>query len=267
MPENDLFPLDPDYAVAETIQGGALRQAAQSGFDIQRLLRPSQRLFRLAFRMRSTDEAEQVRDWYARFQRDFFRFQHKVYVNNAGVYLIRHFPVVFASEPEYELEHNDTWNIEVQLGEAVGRPLPTANYPDPAAGHPSFFIEEDNGLAQAITGSWPIAAQANAHATPAQEATNTNLNTTDKFRFLYAGYGFRLWARKDANLGILRVLVDETDLGTVDLYAAAPAASAALLAKLDLPLGIHRVDVKATNTKNVNSSANTIVADAIEAIP
>jgi hypothetical protein len=267
MAENDLLPLDPDYAVAEALQPGVLRQQAQSGLTLQRLLHPSQRLFRLGFRGRSTDEAEQIRDWYARFQHDFFRFQHKVYTHNAGSYLARHFPVIFAAEPEYELAHNDTWNIEVELLEAIGQPLPTANYPDPAAGHPSFFIEEDNVLAQAVVGSWPIAANANAHGTPAQDATNTNTNTTDKFRFLYSGYGFRVWARKGPNLGILKVLVDEVDLGNVDLYNASVQASAALLTKSDLPLGIHRVDIKATNTKNAAATGQTIVADAIEVIP
>lgn len=265
MAENDLFPLDPDYAVAETLQGGVLRQAAASGHDLQRLVRPPQRRFELEFRRRATDEAEQLRDWYARFQVDFFNWLHKTYTNNAGTFLARRFPVVFAAEPEFELVGHEAWNIRVSLLEAVGRPLATGTYPDPAAGHPSFFLEEDGDFAVALAGSWPIAAQANAHG--GQEASNGNTNTTDAFQFLYAGYGFRLWARKASDLGILRVLVDETDLGTVDLYAAAPAASAALLTKLDLPLGLHRVKLKATNTKNAAASANTIVADAIEVMP
>ena len=266
MPENDLFPLDPDFVLAERLDPGVLRQLAASGRDLQRLLKAPQRLFQLHFRRRSTDEVEQIRDWHARFQHDYFRFNHKTYSNNAGAYLARHFPVIFVEEPQYELALNEAWNIEVSLLEAVGRELPTANYPDPAAGHPSFFLEEDHAtLAKALSGSWTIAAQANAHA--AQERTNSNLNTTDAFQFLYAGYGFRLWARKDTNLGILKVLLDEADLGNLDLYAAAPAASAALLTKTDVPLGIHRVKLLATNTKHASSSANTIVADAIEAIP
>ena len=266
MPENDLFPLDPDFVLSERLDPGVLRQRAASGRELQRFRKAPQRLFELRFRRRSTDEADQVRDWYARFQQDFFRFNHKVYVNNAGTYLARHFPVVFASEPEYELASNDGWNIGVELLEAVGRPLPTANYPSPTDGHLSFFIEEDDAArAKALTGSWAIAAQANAHA--GQEATNSNLNTTDAFQFLYAGYGFRLWARKASDLGILTVLLDETDLGNVDLYAASSAASAALLTKTDIPLGIHRVKILATNTKNASSSAKTIVADTIEVIP
>jgi len=265
--ENDLFPLDPDFVLTERLDPGVLRQRAASGRELQRFLKAPQRLFELHFRRRSTDEVEQIRDWYARFQADFFNWVHKTYANNSGTYLARRFPVLFAAEPECELVGHESWNIGLQLLEAVGRPVATGAYPDPAAGHASFFIEEDDGLAQAVSGSWPIAANANAHGTPAQDATNANTNTTDKFRFTYAGYGFRLWARKASNLGILRVLVDETDLGAVDLYAASPAAAAALLTKADLPLGIHRVDVKATNTKNASSSANTIVADAIEAIP
>lgn len=265
MPENDLFPLDPDYTVVEVIDPGVLRQLAASGRDLQRFVKPPQRRFDLSFLGRPTDEAEQVRDWYARFQRDFFRFNHKVYINNAGVYLARHFPVIFASEPEFELATNEAWSIQVALLEAVGRKLPTANYPDPVAGHPSFKVEEDNVDSKALVGTWTLVSEANASG--GQERTNPNTNTTDAFQFLYAGYGFRFWARKASNLGIFQVLFGEVSLGNVDLYNATPVAAAALLTKLDVPLGIHRVKILATNTKNAASSANTIVADAIEVMP
>jgi len=265
MPESDIFPLDPDYPVEVVTLPGTLLQEAESGRALARLVRPDRRLFRLALRARSTDDIEQLRDWYARFRAGYFVFEHKVWVNNAGAFLTRRFPVRFAQPLQEELFAPHAYNGPVELLEQVGEQLQTTDYPDPAAGHPSFFLEEDDALAKALLGSWTIAAQANAHGT--QEATNPNTNTTDAFQFLYAGYGFRLWARKDSNLGILRVLLDEADLGTVDLYAAAPAAAASLLAKLDVPLGLHRVKILATNTKNASSSANTIVADAIEVIP
>lgn len=265
MSETDLFPLDPDYAVAESIDPGVLRQRAASGRDLERKLRPPQRLFQLRFLERPTDEVEQIRDWYARFQSSFFNWLHKVYVNNAGTYLQRRFPVVFAAEPEYELAQNEAWNVTVSLLEAVGRALPAANYPDPTAGHPSFFIEEDAPDAKALAGLWTVTADANAHA--GQHKTNPNTNTTDAFQFLYAGYGFRLWAAKAPNAGIMKVLLDEVDLGNVDLYAAVAVASAPLLTKFDVPLGLHRVKLLATNTKNAAATGQLILADAIEAMP
>jgi hypothetical protein len=67
--------------------------------------------------------------------------------------------------------------------------------------------------------------------------TNTNLNGTDAAEFQYWGYGFRVWARKDVNLGIAQISC--TDLSgnvelaatNIDFYAAAPAAAAVLLTK------------------------------------
>ena len=76
-----------------------------------------------------------------------------------------------------------------------------------------------------------------------------------------------MWARKDTDLGIVKVLLDDVDLGNVDLYAAAAVDSAPLLTRLDVPLGLHTVKLRATNTRNGSSSANTIAADAIEFMP
>lgn len=92
-------------------------------------------------------------------------------------------------------------------------------------------------------------------------------HTTDAFVFLYAGYGFRLKGRKGPALGIYQVLLDEVSLGNVDLYNAGDTGPVVLLTKLDVPLGLHRVKIKATNTKNALSTANTITADAVEILP
>jgi len=264
MGASDIFPLDPDYSLPEQVIGGALRSVAQSGRVFQRLLKAPQRLFELELRRRPTADAEQVRDWYARFQHDYFVFRHLVYVSPAdgpGSYLARDFPVTFAAEPEYELVAHEGWDITVRLMEAVGAAL--SSYPDPVAGHASHFQEETAGFI--VAGTWAQESHAGAHG--GAETTNVNTNTTDRFRFVYAGYGFRLWARKAADLGIVEVLLDGASLGTVDLYNAAPQASGPRLTKLDVPLGLHVVELKATNTKNASSTANTIVADAVEVIP
>jgi alpha-L-fucosidase 2 len=261
MGASDILPVDPDYTLPEQVVGGAVRSVADSGRVYQRLKKAPQRLFELEFFRRATDEAEQIRDWYARFKSDYFIFRHKVYINNAGTYLQRDFPVTFAQEPDYELVGNEAWDIRVRLLEAVGAALST--YPDPAAGHPTHFLEETAGFA--VAGTWTSGA--NADASGGNEKTNANANTTDKFRWLYSGYGFRLRGRKASNLGIGQVLLDGVSLGNVDFYAASPTAHAPLLTKTDVVLGLHVVELKATNTKNASSSANTIPADAIEVIP
>lgn len=265
MPATDLFPLDPDYTVPVGTDGGVLRQRAASGRVFQRQLRPPQRQFELGFARRSTDEVEQIRDWYDRFQQRYFVFNHKTWLNNAGTYLARKFPVTFAAEPQYELLSNDAWNVQVSFLEAVGEALQSADYPDPTAGHASFKKEEDHPDAIALAGAWTTGADGSASAGVLK--TNPNVNTTDAFQWIYAGYGFALWSIKNSNLGIYEVLLDETSLGNVDLYNATKLSAARVFSKFDVPLGIHRVKIRATDTKNPSSSAKTIIADALEVLP
>ena len=266
MAETDLLPIDPDYPVDEDIIPGTITQPAESGQPIQRIVRPDRRVWELLFAGRSTDEKEQLQAFYHRLKGEHFVFPHKTYVNNAGTYQERRFPVVFDGAFPKPLVANDTWAMRCRLIEAPGKVLQTADYPDPANGIPTFFIEEDHAvLAAALIGTWTAAAHANAHA--GNERTNPNTNTTDAFQFTYAGYGFRIWARRDTNLGIFRVYLDEVDLGTVDLYNASAQVAAAIFTRLNVTLGKHRVKIEATNTRNAGSSANTIIADAIEVIP
>ena len=62
----------------------------------------------------------------------------------------------------------------------------------------------------------------------------------------------------------MEVLLDGASLGTLDLYNSADVFSQPVLAKLDVPLGLHTLKLRATNTRNASSSANAIPADALE---
>lgn len=267
MAETDLFPdIGWDYPLDVPTIDGVLRQKAGDGSIQSRIQLPDVRLFELARRDATTDEREQIEAFHRRLQAGFFRFDHKVWVDDGGTLRTRSFPVMFAGPPQVGLAHNQSWPITVTLIEAVGKPLPAGSYPDPALGFTSFFIEEDDPQrAVALAGSWTANPSAFHHDGDA--FINPNTNTSDAFQFIYAGYGFLLWSAKFNNKGIVEVFLDEVSLGTVDLYAAASTSSAPLLTKLDVPLGIHRVKLKATNTKNAASSAKTIIADAIEVMP
>lgn len=261
MAATDIFPLDPDYALAQPWASGIIEAAALSGRRLARQsVRPARRMFTLGFRQRSTKDRLLLEDWFRRFERDFFNLQHKVWAlaPGGGSYLERYFAAEFAGPPRIELVSNDAYDMEVTLVEAVGRALYA--YPDPEAGHPSAFQEEtDAGKTQ---GTWTAAADATAHG--GNEKSNLNTNTTDYVLWVYAGYGFRLWARKAAGLGIFEVLLDDASLGNVDLYAATPAASQAVFTKLDVVLGVHRVKLRAKNTKNASATGQVILADALE---
>lgn len=260
MAASDIFPLEPDYAIVQPWQSGIIEQQALSGRRLARqAVFPPRKSFQLGFRQRPTSQKLRLEDWYRRFERDFFAWQHKVWVvNEIGNYVERYFAVEFAAPPMIELVSNEAYDMQLTLVEAVGRAL--FAYPDPIAGHPSAFVEESD--LSKTQGTWTTTADATAHA--GNEKSNVNTNTTDFALWVYAGYGFRLWARKGPALGIFEVLLDDTSLGNVDLYSASALGAQAVFTKLDVVLGVHRVKLRATNTKNAASSANTILADALE---
>jgi hypothetical protein len=88
--------------------------------------------------------------------------------------------------------------------------------------------------------------------------------TTDAAEWKYIGYGFRVWAPKNAQMGIMQVFLDGVSQGTIDLYSAAHAASAVLMTVQSVSLGEHRIKLSPTNTKNASSSGFIVAADAIE---
>lgn len=268
MAETDIFPLEPDYTLATRWSDGVVRLTAESGRTLERLKRPPQRLFELEFRARSTRELATLLAWWRRFEQGFFIFRHNVHSLStavAGVHLPRSFAVTFAAPPDYELAGNEAYDIRLRLLEAVARPLDS--YPDPVAGHESVFLEEDGAFT--VAGTWTPAAQTLAHGgLPAgqvgNESTNPNTNTSDALQWVYAGYGFRLWSRTGPDLGITEVLLDGASLGTVDLYAATAVFSQPVFTRLDVALGLHTFQIRATNTRNASSTASTILADALE---
>jgi len=260
MAETDQFPLDADYVIPDLWTEGVLRTQADSGRQFSRLKRPPQRTWTLEFRSRPTADKDSVLAFYRRLEKSYFRWAHKVYSVLSGSYVIRYFPVEFAGPPQFELVATEYWDLRVSLLEAVGRPLPSDKYPDPTTGHPSVFQEE--GELAKVQGTWTQENYSWHHAGGAKR--NDNNNTTDYALWAYAGYGFRLWSIKTTDWGIFEVLLDDVSLGTVDLYAATLQNSAPVFTKLDIPLGLHRVKVKATNTKNPSSSGYYIGADALE---
>lgn len=272
MASTDLFPITAaqalTYGLREGRIPGIISQAGQSGRILERQVRPDQKTFSLPYRC-TTDQLEQVRDFYDRFKglNQYFIWQHPVWFNNAGTLTARKFPVHWLGPFEHELAGHEAHDVFLNLVEAIGKTMETADYPSFTAGVPAVFLEESHPEARAVVGTWTTETNANNHGAATNNGkTNINTNTTDYYRWIYSGYGFRLWVRKASNLGILKVLHDGIDLGNVDLYNASSQAAAALLTKADVPLGMHTVDVKATNTINVSSSGATIIADAIEVI-
>lgn len=262
MAETHIFPLTPDYPIIRRVLSGVIEALADSGRRFARLKRAPRLVHELELRARSTREKMQLEDWYRRFEKSWFTFHDPVFAvdPDTGNYIPRYFSVEFARQPDYELVANEAWDMRVALVDRIGAPL--FSYPDPTAGHKSLFLEE--GEARAVAGTWTPAAQPLAHG--GNESSNPNTNTTDAVQWVYAGYGFRLWARQDANLGIFELLLDAASLGSVDLYAASPIGAQPVFTQLDVPLGIHLVQLKATNSQNAAATGPVILADALEVL-
>jgi hypothetical protein len=258
--ELDLFPLTPDYPVARRMLAGVVESSAESGRRFARLKRAPRVVHELNLRARPTAEKLALEEFYRAHEKGYFSFRDPVFAVDpaTGQFLERWFSVEFAAAPVYELVGHEAWDLEVALVDRVGAPL--FSYPDPAAGHRSVFLEETAGLA--LAGAWTSAANPLAHG--GGERSNLNTITADAFQWVYAGYGFVLWSRRAPDFGLVEVLLDATALGTADLYAAAARAAAPVFTKLDVPLGLHRVQLRATNTKNAAAAGQAILADALE---
>jgi hypothetical protein len=250
----------PDYGYSEGLPQMFAMFQARSGKTFARQLSARGRVFNLEWHNRLKVDCDYLRTWEAQYRNDFFSYQ--------DIERARYFSGRFAAPLEISAGAFDRWNIRGQFIEMPG--LPMFAYPS-AWGTDSIFLEERDGFGNEtakLTGVWTFAANANAHG--GSEETSTNLNTTDAVEILYYGYGFRLYARKANNLGIMQLSSTFQD-GTVevaatniDLYNAAALASAVLSTQANLKLGFHRVKLLATNTKNAASTAKTIVWDAIE---
>lgn len=203
--------------------------------------------------------ADALRQWHQQYRNGFFSLHHV----EKNRYLSGRFREMQIVQEGYE-----QWNVSALFMELPG--VAMFAYPSDWT-NDAIFLEERDDFGSDIakyTGTWTFAANANAHG--GSEATNTNTNTTDAAEVLYLGYGFRFYARKASNLGILELSCTALD-GTVelagtniDLYNASGLAAAVLNTQTNFKLGWHRVKVKATNTKNPSSSANTIIFDALE---
>lgn len=190
----------------------------------------------------------------------FSRFSGDIANNGIGVQIPTDISVRFFGAGTPPAAEN-LWLDDLMLveGAVAGDRL----FADPRLGYPSFYVDEEDG--EIITGSWVVTNSPTAHEERALIHNNTV--SGEQFRFHYFGRGFYLIGPRNDNLGIGKCRIDNVELGNFDQYHATPLSWDRLIGKIDIPLGQHEVIFETTNTKNGASSANTILADAIEVIP
>jgi hypothetical protein len=210
------------------------------------------RIFDFQWNSRLQSQRDALRQWERQYKYDFFSYFH--------VEENRYYSGRFTGFQEAPVGF-DRWNIAARFEEMPG--VPMFAYPTNWA-RDAIFIEERDGQGNdlvKLTGNWTFeGANGNAHglANYLSAATNALAEWT------YFGYGFRFWALKANEEGIVEISLDDVVLTTVDLYNAVTQVSAPLFTNSNVPLGEHRVKLRNTGTKN-GASANFVVrADAIE---
>jgi hypothetical protein len=261
-------PLNPSYGYNEgRLPGHAIEQAA-SGRLYARTRLGRGRVFELGWNDLSKANKEKLRQWAEQYALTYFSF----YDGERGRYFTGRFDPQFSDKGPLLISpvQNDRWDVRARFIEEPTRPLYA--YPSDWTNWAVFLEERDDAGADLLVigaGTWNYETHANHHGGAAY--SNANTNTADYVEWTCFGYGFRLWARKDTNLGILslsaRRLRDNTTVlaaTNVDLYADGDTPSAAVYTKADLSLDWYIVKLLGTNTKNASATAKTIYADAIQ---
>jgi hypothetical protein len=242
----------PDYGYTEGLPQMLSMFQAKSGKVFTRQLMARGRVFNLSWNSKLLVDCNYLRAWEAQYRSDFFSY--------VDVERNRYFTGRFLAQLQVSPAGNDRWNLSGQFIEIPG--LAMFAYPT-NWGVDSIFMEERDGFGNdlvKLTGTWTFEVNANAHG-----GNNYFSNTTnDIAEWLYYGYGFRLWSRKDVSLGIMAVSVDGGAETNIDLYNVSNTAAAVQFTSANLALGFHRVKLRCTGTKNGASSNFYAVADAIE---
>jgi fibronectin type 3 domain-containing protein len=125
----------------------------------------------------------------------------------------------------------------------------------------SAGLVQENDIGAVYTGSWYNYGDERA------SGGNYRYNNRegDTFTITFYGTGAKYIAYKDSNYGKAEVYIDDVLMTTVDLYSASSSyQNIVWITTPPLTLGIHKLTIKNTGTKNPLSSGTYINVDAIE---
>lgn len=245
--------LNPNFGWRGDLAKGFSYFQAKRGPMYGRRTQVTGRTFGLQWLKRSKATAALLKWHCDQFENGFFTLAD---YEKGRYYSGRFMPETYTETPVgYE-----QWNVEATFVEIPG--LAMYAYPNVWGVPNSIFMEEvddfGNDLAK-LTGTWAAGG-----GTPHGSGSKVSNTLNDTAEWLYYGYGFRVYSAKAGDLGIVAVSVDGGAETNVDLYSAAPAASAVVHTNANLALGEHRVKLRCTHTKNAASTNYYVSADAIE---
>jgi len=262
MPQTDILnptpthPLNPDYGFQRKRPVTHLNLKANRGVPFFRDITDVGHQFVLNWNDKLASHARKLK-WYYEQYRDgvFTLIDHE----GGG----RHYVGRFSQPVEPIPTSHNHWSVQqVLFDEVPGSPmvLYPGDWQDDAIWQ--LLISDFGDVMAAVSGSWVLTA--NAASQSGYEYVGANAATTDWAAFQYYGYGFQFWARTGPAMGIGQLVLDGTVLGNVDFYSAAAAAPSALMTQLNVPLGIHLVQLNATATNDIASTGTQIVWDALK---
>lgn len=86
----------------------------------------------------------------------------------------------------------------------------------------------------------------------------------DTLLVYFTGTGVSWQGARDSNLGVTEVYVDNVRVGETDQYSATLQLPTTVFSVRDLPYGVHRLEIVASNRKNLASSGFGMIVDALD---
>jgi hypothetical protein len=249
-------PMNPSYGYTDQLANVVAMQQAKSGRVYTRSRMARGRIFDLTWNNIQDATKMALVQWEAQYRHDFFTYYDYT--------ATRAYSGRFTGPLQCIPQGFNNWTVKGQFVELPG--LPLWAYPGPVGtlwARDGIFIEERDGFGGdlvKLTGAWTYEVHANAHG-GADYFSNT---TNDTAEWLYFGYGFKVFSRTQNNLGKVEISLDGTVMTTVDLYSAGAVAALAVYTWEIVSLGLHRVKLRVTGTKNAASSGFVCYADAIQ---
>jgi hypothetical protein len=249
-------PLNPDYQFQRKRPITHLNAKANRGVPYFRDLTDVGHQIVLSWVDKTVDEADALKNYYEQYQDGFF-----TYIDHEGGG--RHYVGHFTSPVEPSPSSHNHWFIQQVTFDEVPT-VPMLVYPhrwDKDAVWQKLITDYGDGPMAATHGSWTLTANAVAKSGSELVSPNTIFGSA---AYQYRGYGFQFWARTGPDMGIGQLVLDGTVLGNIDFYSPVPSTEAGpIQTRLNIPLGVHVVQLNTTSLKNSSSSGNTIVWDAL----
>lgn len=208
---------------------------------------------------------ERLKQWAEQYEDGFFTIVDQ---DGGG----RHYVGRFVGDMPLSQAGHDKYNIQGWSFEEIPG-CPMVEYPSEwerwSVLMPPIddFGDQTAATFSALAGHWfrpePVANDDGSVYTPRQLMIPAP-TAGDWITFEYRGYGFRLWAKCGVSYGIISMFIDGVAQPDIDLYNALELGETMVYENAAIPLGVHRVKLVLTNTKNAAALGTGALIDKLQ---